>query len=101
MLAVVEIGSIFAIPITTDMTQTITIDFITAVCTEAKRANGGWLEMSNIPTCGVGFSITPYEDKTVIKFDRMVTTPSGQTGNRFRIFPVSNRKPQGEFSKMR
>ena len=95
-------GSIFAIPITTDMNNTtITTDFITAVCTEAKRANGGWLEMSNIPTCGVGFSITPYEDKTVIKFDRMVTTPSGQTGNRFRILPVSKRKPEGEFSKLR
>ena len=95
-------GSIFAIPKHTDMTHTtITTDFIIAVCTEAKRANGGWLEMNNIPTCGVGFSITPYEDKTVIKFDREVTTPSGQVGKRFRIFPVSNRKPQGEFSSLR
>jgi hypothetical protein len=80
---------------------TITADFIKSVCTEAKRANGGWLEMTNLPAIGIGYSVTPFEDKTVIRFDAPVTTPDGQTGTRFRVFPASNRKPEGQFNALR
>jgi hypothetical protein len=83
------------------MTTTINTDFITAVCTEAKRAAGGWLEMNNLPTIGTGYTVTPYEDKTVIKFDTEVTLPDGQTGRRFKVFPVSRNKPNGQFNALR
>jgi hypothetical protein len=79
----------------------ITSDFIKSVCTEAKNANGGWLEMSNLPSIGIGYSVTPFEDKTVIRFDAPVTTPDGQTGTRFKVYPVSKRKPEGQFSGLR
>lgn len=57
--------------------------------------------MSNLPSIGIGYTVTPYEDKTVIKFDSPVTTPDGQTGNRFRVFPVSGKKPNGQFNALR
>jgi hypothetical protein len=81
--------------------KNITSDFIKSVCTEAKNANGGWLEMSNLPSIGIGYSVTPFEDKTVIRFDSPVTTPDGQTGTRFKVLPVSKRKPAGQFSGLR
>jgi len=81
--------------------KNITAEFIKAVCTEAKNANGGWLEMYNLPSIGIGYSVTPFEDKTVIRFDAPVTTPDGQTGTRFRVFPVSRNKPNGQFNALR
>jgi hypothetical protein len=86
----------------TTMTHTtITTEFVAQLATELKNANGGWLDMNSAPKCEVGYSVTPFENGDVIvKFDAAVTF-DGSTARRWKLYPVSKRKPEGKLSAIR
>jgi hypothetical protein len=67
----------------------------------AKENHGSWPSSDAWPACGVGYTVNQFEDGVAIKFDSPVTSVEGQQAKKFRIRPVSGRKPNGEFSALR
>lgn len=84
-------------------TQTIqlTTEFQTYFATMIKESWGTWTSEKDWPTCGTGYTVAQHEEGVIIKFDSTVKNVEGQTGKRFKIYPVSGRKPNGLFSALR
>ena len=85
-----------------DMNNTIiTPEFIKALATEVKASGGSWVDMSNCPTSPIGYSVTPYDNGDVIvKFDAVVSDGS-YSSRRWKVYPISKRKPEGMMSALR
>jgi hypothetical protein len=81
--------------------QVITPEFVKQLATEVKNSGGSWVNIKACPQCQVGYTVTPFDNGDVIaKFDRPVTDGKF-TARRWKILPVSKRKPDGEMLALR
>ena len=80
----------------------VTAEFIKAMASAVKAAQpaGGWVNMADCPASSIGYSVTPTEDGTFVKFDQPVSDGK-YTARRWKVYPISRNKPEGQMNAMR
>lgn len=88
--------------ITQNTNTIVTAEFIKAMASAVKAAQpaGGWVNMADCPASPIGYSVTPTEEGTFVKFDQPVSDGK-HTARRWRVYPISRNKPEGQMNAMR
>lgn len=85
--------------------NTINIEFQKWVCQIAKdfsaSGNAGMADVSAAPKVGVEYGISFVDTNMYITFKEPVSPMKGESGKRFKVYPISKRKPSGELSAIR
>lgn len=88
--------------ITQNTNTIVTAEFIKAMSAAVKAAqpSGGWVNIADCPASPIGYSVTPTEEGTFVKFERPVSDGKF-TATRWRVYPISRNKPEGQMNAMR
>jgi hypothetical protein len=93
---------VYIMEITNNTNTIVTAEFIKAMASAVKAAqpSGRWVNMADCPASPIGYSVTPTEDGTFVKFDQPVSDGK-YTARRWRVYPISRNKPEGQMNAMR